>query len=84
MGRLSLAVTNRISEVPNRRHKHTALQTNFLEDPGGLALVSLACSNLMAATLTKSVSIVHQGYAVAAGEPTTRVAFCLLYRLSHR
>ena len=49
-----------------------------------LVLVNLCSANLLGAVLVKSISIVHNGYAVAAHVLETDVAFCLLYTFSYR
>ena len=51
----------------------------FLESNYNLLLVNLCCSNLLCAVLTKSISVVHIGYAVAAAVTESHIAFCLIY-----
>ena len=49
-----------------------------------LVLINLCCSNLLSAVMVKSVSIVHNAYAVAANSTETDIAFCILYRFGYR
>ena len=49
-----------------------------------LVLVNLCSSNLLGAVMVKSISIVHNGYAVAAHVLQSDIAFCLLYTFSYR
>ena len=49
-----------------------------------LIIVKLCSANLLGAVLVKSISIVHNGYAVAAHVLETDVAFCLLYTFRYR
>ena len=49
-----------------------------------IVLINLCCSNLLSAVMVKSVSIVHNAYAVAANSTETDIAFCILYRFGYR
>ena len=49
-----------------------------------LLLMNLCSGNLLSAVMVKSVSIVHNAYAVAANSTETDIAFCLLYRFGYR
>ena len=51
----------------------------LLESNYNLLLINLCCSNVVCAVLTKSISVVHMGYAVAAGVVESHMAFCLIY-----
>jgi hypothetical protein len=48
-----------------------------------LVLINLCSSNLLSAVMVKSISIVHNAYAVAANTPQSNVAFCILYSFGH-
>ena len=56
----------------------------MLCDTFNIVLVNLCSSNLLAAVMVKSISIVHNGYAVAAHVLESEIAFCLLYTFSFR
>ena len=49
-----------------------------------IVLINLCCSNLLSSVMVKSVSIVHNAYAVAANSTETDIAFCILYRFGYR
>ena len=49
-----------------------------------IVLINLCCSNLLSAVMVKSMSIVHNAYAVAANSTETDIAFCILYRFGYR
>ena len=49
-----------------------------------IVLINLCCSNLLSAVMVKSMSIVHNAYAVAANSTDTDIAFCILYRFGYR
>ena len=49
-----------------------------------LVLVNLCLSNLTSAVLVKSISIVHNGYAVAANTTQSNIAFCNIMIVSYR
>ena len=49
-----------------------------------LVLINLCSSNLLSAVMVKSISIVHNAYAVAANTTQSDIAFCILYSFSHR
>ena len=56
---------------------------DMLGNTSNLILVNLCSANLLAAVLVKSVSIVHNGFAVAAHVLRSDVAFCLLNTFSY-
>ena len=56
----------------------------MMEHTFNLVLLNLCSSNLMCAVITKSISIVHNGYAVAANVAHSDIAFCLIYSFSYR
>ena len=49
-----------------------------------LVLGNLCLSNLTSAVLVKSISIVHNGYAVAANTTQSNIAFCNIMIVSYR
>ena len=49
-----------------------------------LVLINLCSSNLLSAVMVKSISIVHNAYAVAANTTHSNIAFCLLYSFGYR
>ena len=49
-----------------------------------LVLINLCSSNLLSAVMVKSISIVHNAYAVAANTTQSDIAFCILYSFGHR
>ena len=49
-----------------------------------LVLISLCSSNLLSAVMVKSISIVHNAYAVAANSTHSDIAFCILYSFGYR
>ena len=51
----------------------------LLESNYNLLLINLCCSNVVCAVFTKSISVVHMGYAVAASVVESHMAFCLIY-----
>ena len=42
-------------------------------------LINLCSANLLSAVIVKSISIVHNAYAVAANSSKSNTAFCILY-----
>ena len=62
----------------------TACFADELLLPDNLLLVNLCCSNLLCAVLTKSISVVHIGYAVAAAVTESHIAFCLIYTFRYQ
>ena len=42
-------------------------------------LINLCSANLLSAVIVKSISIVHNAYAVAANSSKSNIAFCILY-----
>ena len=59
-------------------------KAELMESTFNLILVNLCFSNLLCAVVTKSISIVHNGYAVAANVTHSNIAFCLIYAFSYR
>ena len=55
------------------------MSTLLLESNYNLLLINLCCSNVFCSVLTKSISVVHMGYAVAASVVESHMAFCLIY-----
>ena len=49
-----------------------------------LVLINLCSSNLLSAVMVKSISIVHNAYAVAANSTQSDIAFCILYSFGDR
>ena len=49
-----------------------------------LVLLNLCSSNLLSAVMVKSISIVHNAYAVAANSTQSDIAFCILYSFGYR
>ena len=49
-----------------------------------LVLINLCSSNLLSAVMVKSISIVHNSYAVAANSTESDIAFCILYTFGFR
>ena len=49
-----------------------------------LVLINLCSSNLLSAVMVKSISIVHNAYAVAANSTQSDIAFCILYTFGYR
>ena len=49
-----------------------------------LVLISLCFSNLLSAVMVKSISIVHNAYAVASNSTHSDIAFCILYSFGYR
>ena len=49
-----------------------------------LVLMNLCSSNLLSAVMVKSISIVHNAYAVAANSTQSDIAFCILYSFGYR
>ena len=47
-------------------------------------LINLCFANLVSAVMVKSISIVHNAYAVAANTSQSNIAFCLLYSFGFR
>ena len=79
---MSLAVISiffNIMIISSIRDKDEMLDSTF-----NLVLLNLCSSNLLCAVMTKSISIVHNGYAVAANVTQSNVAFCLIYSFSYR
>jgi len=68
-----------IMVISSMRDKEEFLESNY-----NLLLVNLCCSNLICAIFTKSISVVHIGYAVAAAVTESHIAFCLIYTFSYR
>jgi hypothetical protein len=79
---MSLAVISiffNIMIISSIRDKEEMLDSTF-----NLVLLNLCSSNLLCAVITKSISIVHNGYAVAANVAHSEIAFCLIYSFSYR
>ena len=49
-----------------------------------LVLTNLCSSNLLSAVMVKSISIVHNAYAVASNTTQSNIAFCVLYSFGFR
>ena len=49
-----------------------------------LVLLNLCSSNLLSAVIVKSISIVHNAYAVASNSTQSDIAFCILYTFGYR
>ena len=49
-----------------------------------LVLTNLCFSNLTSAVLVKSISIIHNGYAVAANTTQSNIAFCNIMLVTYR
>ena len=49
-----------------------------------LVLLNLCSSNLLSAVMVKSISIVHNAYAVASNSTQSDIAFCILYTFGYR
>ena len=49
-----------------------------------LVLMNLCSSNLLSCVIVKSISIVHNAYAVAATSTQSDIAFCILYSFGFR
>ena len=47
-------------------------------------LINLCFANLLSAVMVKSISIVHNAYAVAANTSQSNIAFCMLYSFGYR
>ena len=47
-------------------------------------LINLCFANLVSAVMVKSISIVHNAYAVAANTSQSNIAFCMLYSFGYR
>lgn len=47
-------------------------------------LLNICTSNLVSAVFVKSISIVHNGYAVASRDTKSNIAFCTIFTLGHR
>ena len=79
---MSLAVISiffNIMIISSIRDKEEMLDSTF-----NMVLLNLCSSNLICAVITKSISIVHNGYAVAANVAHSEIAFCLIYSFSYR
>ena len=59
-------------------------QEELLCSTSSLILANLSASNLISAVLVKSISVVHNGYAVASNTVQSNIAFCLLYCFTSR
>ena len=59
--------------------KLAAFILQFSESNYNFLLVNLCGSNLLCAIFTKSISVVHIGYAVAASVTQSDIAFCMIY-----
>ena len=59
-------------------------KAEMMDNTFNLVLMNLCSSNLLCAVITKSISIVHNGYAVAANVAHSDIAFCLIYSFSYR
>ena len=49
-----------------------------------LVLINLCSSNLLSTVIVKSISIVHNAYAVAVNSSESDIAFCILYSFGYR
>lgn len=52
--------------------------------PPAQVLLNICGSNLVSAVFVKSISIVHNGYAVASRDTKSNIAFCTIFTLGHR
>ena len=59
-------------------------QEEILRITFNLVLISLCSANLLNAVVIKSISIVHNAYAVAANTTQSDMAFCILYSFGWR
>ena len=57
---------------------------NMLGMTFNLVLINLCSSNLLSSVMVKSISIVHNAYAVASNSTQSDIAFCMLYTFGHR
>ena len=57
---------------------------NMLGMTFNLVLINLCSSNLLSSVMVKSISIVHNAYAVASNSTESDIAFCILYTFGHR
>ena len=49
-----------------------------------LVPINLCSSNLLSAVIVKSISIVHNAYAVAVNSTESDIVFCILYSFGYR
>ena len=64
----------------------TAIKDNeeMLRKTFNIVIISLCSSNLISAVMVKSISIVHNAYAVATNLKQSDIAFCILYQFGFR
>ena len=74
-----LSIVFNLMVITSVKEKENMLCVTF-----NLVLISLCSSNLLSAVMVKSISIVHNAYAVAANTTHSNIAFCLLYSFGYR
>ena len=65
--------------IPSIKEREDMLIVTF-----NLVLLNLCSSNLLSAVMVKSISIVHNAYAVASNSTQSDIAFCILYTFGYR
>ena len=74
-----ISVVFNLMVITSIKEKEEMLGVTF-----NLVLINLCSSNLLSAVMVKSISIVHNAYAVAANTTESDIAFCILYRFGYR
>ena len=74
-----LSVVFNLIVITSVKEKEDMLGTTF-----NLVLINLCSSNLLSSVMVKSISIVHNAYAVASNSTQSDIAFCILYSFGFR
>ena len=74
-----ISVVFNLMVITSVKEKEEMLGVTF-----NLVLINLCSSNLLSAVMVKSISIVHNAYAVAANSTQSDIAFCILYSFGYR
>ena len=74
-----LSVVFNLIVITSVKEKEDTLGMTF-----NLVLINLCSSNLLSAVIVKSISIVHNAYAVAVNSTESDIAFCIPYTFGYR
>ena len=74
-----ISVVFNLMVITSVKEKEEMLGISF-----NLVLMNLCSSNLLSCVIVKSISIVHNAYAVAANSTQSDIAFCILYSFGFR
>ena len=74
-----LSVVFNLIVITSVKEKEDMLRTTF-----NLVLINLCSSNLLSCVMVKSISIVHNAYAVVSNSTESDIAFCILYSFGFR